>query len=181
MAADCPWKMGDKLPGKKRGAARNYHVMSVEELCRLTLPPMHDNAYLFLWRLSAMVEEAYRVGRTWGFTPKSEIVWKKLTKYGKPWMGMGRSVRVEHEVAIIFTRGRAKPLSRSERSILEAKVPVGADGKYIHSAKPPEFYDKVMRLCGGPYVELFARGPREGWVCVGNQMPAPMTLPSRPA
>lgn len=44
-------------------------------------------------------------------------------------------------------------------------------GDYIHSAKPEEFYAKVVeRMCRGPYVELFARRTRPGWTTLGNQV-----------
>lgn len=170
LTADCPWKFGDKLPGKKRGAEKNYRCMTVEEICAFEIPEMADDSYLFLWRVSSMVEEAYRVVRAWGFAPKSEIVWQKLTKKGKRWMGMGRHVRASHETCIIAVRGRPKRLSAAIRSRFAAKVPVGPDGKYVHSAKPEAFYDIVERLAPGPFVELFARRQRPNWTCFGDQI-----------
>lgn len=47
-------------------------------------------------------------------------------------------------------------------------------GDYIHSAKPPEFFWKIVHpLVGscGPNLELFARERRPGWDAVGNQLP----------
>ena len=81
ITADPPWKMGDKLPGKKRGAAKNYRVLTVSEIMRFPLPPIADDAILFLWRLSAMPQEALDVVKAWGFVPKSEIVWEKPVSY----------------------------------------------------------------------------------------------------
>lgn len=172
LCADPPWTFGDKLPGKARGAGRHYSTLTVDEICAFQLPLMEPDAYLFLWRVSSQVEEAYRVVRAWGFTPKSDIVWRKLTKTGKAWFGMGRSVRASHEAAIIATRGRPKRISASERSVFEAPVPTGPDGKYIHSAKPEAFYDLIERLAPGPFVELFARRQRPGWACFGDGMEA---------
>jgi N6-adenosine-specific RNA methylase IME4 len=170
LAADPPWKFSDKLPGASRGAAKNYRVLTVRDICRLTLPPLADNCWLFLWRVSSQPEEALQVVRMWGFVPKAEIVWEKLTKRGKPWFGMGRYVRASHETAIVAVRGRVKPLVRNERSRFEAPVPLLPNGKYDHSAKPEEFYDKIERMAGGPYVELFARRRRPGWLCLGDQV-----------
>jgi N6-adenosine-specific RNA methylase IME4 len=166
LCADPPWSFGDKLPGDSRGAEKNYAVMSVEDICKLALPPLAADAYLFLWRVSSQVEEAYRVVRAWGFVPKSEIVWEKLTKNGLPWFGMGRHVRASHETAVLAVRGKPKPRVRNIRSRFSAKA---GD----HSQKPEEFYDLVEQLCDGPYVELFARRQRLGWTCLGNQMPEP--------
>ena len=166
LCADPPWKFGDKLPGPKRGADKHYPTMALAELKAFPLPPLADDATLFMWRVSSMQEEALELVRAWGFVPKSEIVWAKRTANNKRWFGMGRRVRMEHEVAIIATRGRPKVLDRSVRSIFEAKVPGGR-----HSAKPEEFYDLVEKLCVGPFVELFARRVRSGWTCRGNEVP----------
>lgn len=167
LSADPPWKFQDALGGKenvRRGAALHYPCLSVEELCSFALPNLESSAVLFLWRVSSMVEEAYQVVRAWGFVPKSEIVWKKTTKHGRRHFGMGRYVRAEHETCIIAVRGRMAPKVRNVRSVIEA--PVGR-----HSAKPEAFYDEVERLYDGPYVELFARRQRPGWLCLGNEVP----------
>lgn len=168
LCADPPWSFGDKLPGKSRGAEKNYGVMTVDDICAFELPPLEPDAYLFMWRVSSQVEEAYRVVRAWGFVPKSEIVWRKMTANGKPWFGMGRHVRAAHETAVVAVRGRPQRLSASERSVFEAVA-----GR--HSEKPEAFYDIVERLAPGPYVELFARRQRPGWTCLGNQAPAAET------
>ena len=170
VCADPAWKFGDKLPGKSRGAERNYRVMTTEDICRIALPPIADDALLFLWRVSSMVEDAYRVMRAWGFEPKTEIVWEKLTKNGLPWFGMGRIVRASHETCIVGKRGRPTVLSKSIRSRFSAKVE-------RHSAKPECFYtDVVEKLAVGPYVELFSRGARDGWTCIGDQAANPAEM-----
>jgi N6-adenosine-specific RNA methylase IME4 len=163
ICADPPWSFGDKLPGAGRGAEKNYDVMSIEDICAFAVPPTEPDAWLFMWRVSSQVEEAYRVVRAWGFTPKSEIVWEKLTSGGKPWFGMGRYVRASHESAIVAVKGHPKPLSRSVRSRFAA--PAGR-----HSEKPEEFYRLVEQLAPAPYCELFARRQRVGWVCFGNEV-----------
>lgn len=169
LCADPPWRFGDKLPGPRRGAEKHYPTLSVADLCRFPLPTFAADAHLFMWRVSSMQQEALDVGKAWGFTLKSEMVWRKLTTGGKRWFGMGRRVRMEHETCLIFTRGRPVVLDRSVRSVFDAVVPGGR-----HSAKPDEFYDIVHRLCGAPtpatHVELFARKPRDGWATYGNEL-----------
>lgn len=172
FVADPPWKFGDQLPGKGRGAGRHYATMTVDELSTMTMPwEAAKDAVLFLWRVSSMQQEALDVMGAWGFKLKTEIVWEKLTKNGKPWFGMGRIVRASHETCLIGVRGKPKVLVKNVRSRFSAKVPVGADGKYIHSAKPEEFAGIVESLYAGPYVELFARRYRAGWACFGDQLP----------
>ena len=164
IVADPPWRFGDKLPGPGRGAEKHYNTMSVEEICRFPLPLLSEDSRLFLWRVASMQQESMDVMVAWGFKQKAEIVWKKLTKNGKRHIGMGRQVRMEHEVCLIGTRGKPPTLDRSIRSVFEA--PVGR-----HSEKPEEFYRIVERLSPGPYAELFARRQRPGWTCLGDECP----------
>ena len=166
ITADPAWSFSDKLPGKSRGAENNYQCMTLQDIKDFPLLPHDKDCYLFLWRVSAMVEEAYEVCRAWGFAPKSEIVWQKLTKNGKHWFGMGRHVRASHETCIVATKGRPKPKVRNIRSTFSASV-----GR--HSEKPEEFYDIVEKMCEGSYLELFARRHRPGWVCLGNELEQP--------
>lgn len=166
IVADPPWKFGDRLPGPKRGAAKHYPCMSIRDLVRFPLPPIADDAVLFLWRVASMVPEAYQIVDAWGFKAKAELVWVKRTERGRRWFGMGRTVRAEHEVAIIATRGKPAITSRAIRSTFEAAVPGGQ-----HSAKPDAFFALVEQLCAGPRVELFARRARPGWTCYGNELP----------
>lgn len=168
LVSDPPWRFSDKLPGKGRGAVKHYACLPVHEIQRFPLPPLADDCVLFLWRVSAMQEEALQVVRAWGFSPKSEIVWRKLTSKGRVHFGMGRTVRLAHETCIIATRGRPKIISRSERSVFDALVGV-------HSAKPDEFYRIVERMYAGPRAELFARQRRDGWACYGDGLPPEVT------
>lgn len=163
LVADPPWRFNDRLPGPKRGAEKHYATMSIEELVEFPLPKLEKNSVLFMWRVASLVPEAYRLVDAWGFTAKSELVWKKTTKKGKRHFGMGHYVRMEHESCIIATRGSALPKIQNVRSVFEA--PVGA-----HSAKPDAFYELVEQLYDGPYFELFARRPRVGWTCFGDEL-----------
>jgi N6-adenosine-specific RNA methylase IME4 len=185
VVADPPWPFGDKLPGAGRGAAKNYDVLDTAYIRAgrfvggELLSHVADDAYLFLWRVSAgsgideltLAEEAYEVARHWGFAPKTEIVWRKQTKNGARHFGMGWHVRNEHETCIVATRGKVEPLVHNIRSVFDAVAPSGANGRALHSAKPEEFYSEIVeKMRGGPYLELFARRRRPGWTCVGRQL-----------
>jgi N6-adenosine-specific RNA methylase IME4 len=41
--------------------------------------------------------------------------------------------------------------------------------KREHSRKPDELYSVIEACSPGPYLELFARHPRKGWVQWGNE------------
>lgn len=182
VCADPPWMFGDSLPGASRGAVKNYDLLGEEIRDRRfiggdLLGSVADDAYLFLWRVSAgtgswtLAEEAYAVARAWGFQPKTEIVWRKQTKNGARHFGMGWHVRNEHETCVVAVRGSPKPLVRNIRSVFDAPSPSGANGRAVHSAKPETFYNEVVeRISDGPYLELFGRRARPGWTVVGKEM-----------
>lgn len=170
LLADCPWKFGDKLPGPKRGAEAHYPVLTVKELCEFPLPPLHHDCYLLLWRVSSMQQEALDVAKAWGFVVKSEIVWKKRTKNGNRHFGMGRTVRLEHEVCLIAKRGNPEPKAKNIRSVLDTEDMLFEASVGRHSEKPDEFYALVEDLFWGPYVEIFARRRRPGWQHYGNEL-----------
>jgi N6-adenosine-specific RNA methylase IME4 len=146
--------------------------MTVSEIIRMPLPPLHDDCVLFFWRVSSMVEEAYQVVRAWGFVPKTELVWEKTTgeDNDKLSFGMGRILRGAHETCIVAARGdRIECMSKSERTVFRA--PRGA-----HSEKPEEFYRIIERLYPldlwpESHVELFARRRRRGWIQHGHGLP----------
>lgn len=164
VVADPSWPFNDKLPGPGRGAARHYREMSIEEIYRFPLPAIATDSRLFLWTVAAMPEEGVNTMIAWGFRPVCEIIWIKLTVRGKPWFGMGRTVRNAHERCLVGVRGKPEVLNHSTRSVFYARA-----GK--HSEKPKEFFDLVEGLSPGPYVELFARSPRPGWTCQGDELP----------
>lgn len=170
ISCDPPWSFADRLPGRKRGAASHYACLSLADLLTFPLPPLAADATLYLWRVSAMVGEAYAVCAAWGFKPKSEIVWVKRTKHGLAHFGMGHYVRAQHESCVIATRGKPAVLSHGVRSVFEA--PVGR-----HSEKPDAFYRMVEELSPGPYAEMFGRKLRPGWTVYGNEVPS-VVLPA---
>ncbi len=171
LVADPPWRFGDKLPGPSRGAAKNYPTLTAAEIMNFRLPPIADDSLLFLWRVASMQQEALDVAKAWGFVPKTELVWNKLTVNGKPWFGMGRITRAAHETCLICKRGRPTIMLKSVRSTFEATV-------IEHSGKPDEFFRIVEQLVDGPYTELFSRRPRPGWQCLGNEVHGRLPFPT---
>jgi N6-adenosine-specific RNA methylase IME4 len=165
IVADPPWPFRDKLPGPGRGASKHYGLLSLADLCTFALPPIADDAWLFLWRVSSMQREAIAVARAWGFSdPVSELVWAKTTNDGQRLrLGMGRTVRNSHEVCMLCRRGRPKRADAGVPSVLLA--PRGE-----HSAKPDRFFDLVERFARGPYVEMFSRRRRPRWSCFGDEV-----------
>ena len=159
LVADPPWKYGDSLPGKGRGAEKHYAVMPLWEIKRFPLPELAKDARLFLWCTAPFLRPAYEVLEAWGFRDTmAQMVWHKLGR-----LGMGHRVRVQHEYILIGERGRPPVRSHSIRSVFEARPS-------RHSAKPDESYELIEKLSPGPYGELFARTRRDGWECWGDEL-----------
>lgn len=181
IVADPAWQFSDKLPETK-GAEAHYTCMSTEAICKLghrghsslTImdQPIAQDAVLLLWRVASQQQEALDVIRCWGFTVKTELIWLKKTVTGKRWFGMGRTLRAEHEVCLVATRG--KPQAKNHATRTTFVTDLDADGLSAivgrHSEKPECFYQIVEELFDGPYLELFARRPRPGWTYVGVEL-----------
>ena len=102
----------------------------------------------------------------WGFTYKTNIIWYKVRKDGGPdRRGVGFYFRNVTEVILFGVRGinaRTLKPGRTQPNIISSR-------KREHSRKPDEQY-KIIESCSwGPFIELFARGPRKKWFTWGNQ------------
>jgi N6-adenosine-specific RNA methylase IME4 len=103
----------------------------------------------------------------WGFTYKTNIVWYKIRKDGGPdGRGVGFYFRNVTELLLFGTKGHFRTLSPGRR-----QVNLIASHKREHSRKPDEMYLLIERCSPGPYLELFARHKRPGWVQWGDEIP----------
>lgn len=186
VVADPPWLFGDKLPGKLRGASQNYVCMPSADIGKLATrthkngvkllhlmgQPIADDAILFLWRVAAIQQAGLDVATAWGFTVKTELVWLKKTVNGRRFFGMGRTLRAEHEICLVATRGRPELKNHSTRTTFVTDLDVEGLSAEVgrHSEKPSKFFDIIESLVDGPYLELFARRHRPGWTCIGDEL-----------
>jgi len=61
---------------------------------------------------------------------------------------------------------QGKTLARQSKSVRNLIVsPIRR-----HSAKPEICQDRIEQLYPAPYLEIFARRPRLGWTCCGNDL-----------
>lgn len=170
LTADPPWRFSDALPGRTRGASRQYRTLTLDQLKAFKLPELADDCVLFMWRVASMQREAFEVAEAWGFrTPERELVWRKMTPTGKEHFGMGHVVRGAHETMLIALRGRPKVKHRSQRSLFSAPVP-RVNGKVLHSGKPDAAYEIIRGMYDGPRAALFERKHRVGFDCFGDEM-----------
>tara|TARA_R110002110_G_scaffold29413_7_gene105095 strand:- start:17872 stop:18504 length:633 start_codon:yes stop_codon:yes gene_type:complete len=169
VLADPPWqfqnKTGKVAPGHKRLA--RYDTMTLDTIKELPVVDLaKPTAHLYLWVPNALLPEGLAVMAAWGFSYKSNIVWHKVRKDGgSDGRGVGFYFRNVTELVLFGVRGKsARTLAPGRR-----QVNYMSSRKREHSRKPDELYPIIEACSSGPFAELFARGPRDGWASWGNQ------------
>jgi len=171
ILADPPWRFtnrtGKMAPEHKR--LSRYPTMTLQQImelpvAQLALPKCH----LYLWVPNALVLEGLEVMKRWGFQYKTNLVWFKVRKDNGPdGRGVGFYFRNVTEMVLFGTRGNLRTLAPGRR-----QVNIVQSRKREHSRKPDELYDIVESCSPNPYIELFARHQRKGWVQWGNEISA---------
>lgn len=169
ILADPPWQFqnrtGKVAPEHKR--LNRYPTMRLDEIKALPVAEVADeNSHLYLWVPNALLLEGLEVMKAWGFRYKTNIIWEKVRNDGAPdGRGVGFYFRNVTEILLFGVRGtnvRTLDPGRSQVNLIRSK-------KREHSRKPDEMIDLIERCSPGPYLELFARGVRDGWTLWGNQ------------
>ena len=158
--ADPPWQYGNKLTDNYGAAENHYPTMSIDELCALPVADLtEENAVLFLWTTSPLLEECFDVIRAWGFKYKTSFIWDKVKH------NMGHYNSVRHELLLVCTKGSCTP---DVSKLFDSVVSVERTAK--HSEKPEVFREMIVTLyTSGRKIELFARKTMPGWETWGNQ------------
>lgn len=153
----------DSASAGERGAEHKYPVMTDDDIANLGVENIAaEDSALFLWVTKPKIDVGMWVLRRWGFTYKTfAFDWTKLTKAGKPKIGMGHWTRANAEHVLLGIKGRPKRASASVSSVV-ASIPDR------HSAKPVEVRERIEQLMGDvPRIELFAREVAPGWDALG--------------
>lgn len=167
--ADPPWRFdnrtGKVAPEHKR--LNRYETMELGDIMALPVSEIAaEKSHLYLWVPNALLPDGLAVMKAWGFEYKTNIIWEKVRKDGGPdGRGVGFYFRNVTEVLLFGIKGdnnRTLPPARSQVNLVRSM-------KREHSRKPDEMVGLIERCSPGPYVELFARGERDGWFMWGNQ------------
>ncbi len=169
ILADPPWQFqnrtGKIAPEHKR--LNRYGTLTLEDIKLLPVASAADDtAHLYLWVPNALLPEGLAVMAAWGFKYKSNIVWQKIRKDGGPdGRGVGFYFRNVTEILLFGTRGKNARTLQPGRT----QVNIMCTRKREHSRKPDEQYPLISSCSPGPFLEMFARGKRDGWTIWGNQ------------
>jgi N6-adenosine-specific RNA methylase IME4 len=168
---DPPWHFAAwSKKGDGRSAQQHYDVMDVKTMVRLPVSDLAaKDCVIFCWATWPHLKSALWLISAWGFTYKTcAFDWMKADPYclfaddTTPDMGMGYWTRSNTEPCLLATRGKPKRLDAGVRQGIIAP-------RREHSRKPDEIHGRIEKLVAGPYLELFARAPRDGWDVWGNQ------------
>lgn len=165
IVADPPWSFSlYSESGEEKSAQAHYDCMPIEEIAALPVGDLVGaNSWLLLWATAPMLPQALMVMTRWGFTYKTTVAWRKVTRNKKPAMGTGYVARTMHENVLIGACGKPE-YRRALPSIFDGV-------RRQHSRKPDEFYGLVDRFAT-PWarkLDLFSRETRPGWTSWGNQ------------
>lgn len=183
ILADPPWHFRARTAlqvgnwTSRRDAEKHYPVMGVEDIAAM---PVRDlaakDAHLFIWTTGPCLRQTFEVMEAWGFRYSAvAFTWVKLKKSfdvrqlrvlptleSDLHVGLGLTTRKNAEFCLLGRRGNARRNAKDVREIIMSPV-------REHSRKPDEAKARIERYCDGPYLELFARAPREGWTVWGNE------------
>ena len=172
ILADPPWEFRVwSRKGTGRSAETHYDTMPTTKIAEIAvLDWAEKDCALFMWATWPTMQDAYKLIEDWGFTYKTcAFVWVKgeglpmFPEDIKTQVGMGYWTRANTEVCLLATRGKPKRLNADVRQVI-------IDKRREHSRKPDEIYERIERLVGGPYLEMFARTRRPGWDQTGNEV-----------
>lgn len=93
----------------------------------------------------------------WGFRFVTILTWPKKH------FGMGNYFRGQTEHVVFGVKGSLQLKRKNAGTLLPAW-----DNARKHSAKPGEFLEFVESCSPGPYLEMFSRSKRHGWVMWGE-------------
>jgi N6-adenosine-specific RNA methylase IME4 len=171
VLADPPWRFTNRT-GKVAPEHRRldrYDTMPVAAIAALPVAEhVAPSAHLYLWVPSSLLPQGLHVVQAWGFRYVTQLVWAKRRKDGGPdGRGVGFYFRNVYEPILFGVRGTMRTLDPGRRQVnmIETR-------KREHSRKPDEQYDVIEACSPGPYLELFARYPRQGWHAWGVEAAA---------
>lgn len=159
IVIDPPWDWGDEGDVNQLGRARpDYATMPVSEIAKLPLGKLSDaDAHIYCWVTNRSMPKVFGLLEAWGFRFVTILTWPKKH------FGMGNYFRGQTEHVVFGVKGSLQLKRKNAGTLLPAW-----DNARKHSAKPGEFLEFVESCSPGPYLEMFSRSKRHGWVMWGE-------------
>jgi len=173
-----PRKAGFATHGREKSGV--YESLSLPEIKDLRVGDV-VTGYVFLWVGKKFLRDSFDVLEAWGFIPRSWMVWVKTSG-----SGVGSWFKSDAELVILATKKDAPFLRTCASDVFSApRTKHSAKPEYLHQfierehtymrrvkAGPGRFVRQPVAVrFPGPYLELFGRSAREGWVVLGDEAP----------
>jgi len=161
IVIDPPWDWGDESDNNQFGRSKpDYATMSFEEVLKSPVNKFADeNCHLYLWITNRSLPKGFELIEAWGFRYITCLTWVK------PNIGLGNYFRGSTEQLLFAVKGNI-PLKRND-----VGTHFEASRGVKHSEKPTKVYDLIESCSYGPYLEIFSRHKRDGWIMWGADVP----------
>lgn len=164
LNVDPPWDFElYSEAGALKSASAQYSTMTLDAIKALRVGELaRGDRAITLWGCEWMrPSDRESVLTAWGFRYVSALIWRKVTKNGKPAMGPGYRVRTMHETVYLGVIGN--PQHKALPSLFNGV-------RRQHSRKPDEFFTLVEKAApGASRADLFSRQSRPGWDTWGRE------------
>lgn len=172
IVADMPWNFGDTgrkslvKAGQQGSTVPHYTSMIDDEIVALPVGALaREGTVLLMWAPWGKIETAVRCINAYGFTLVSGFPWVKVEDIEgeplRPVYGTGYYARGVSEPLLIARYGDKAPPRNPYAGLISER--------FEHSRKPDNVHQYAEGF-PGPYIELFARGRRAGWVTLGDHL-----------
>lgn len=176
--ADPPWHFSSRGARSGRYGDLPYGDMKLKDLKAMRVADIAaDDCALHMWAVGSMMEEAFALGRAWGFRPiRVDKVWCKKTCHGNKHAVVAPYGMNDVEFIILF--GKGKICSEQEERNQYTTQYVDCEYPGEHSRKPDHFRQLIDARWPKewPRIELFCRQAPEGWDTWGNEAPNGLDL-----
>jgi len=185
LLADPPWKLATG-GSKSLAPHKHYPVQTKDEiistmkdwLCQYQIA---EEAHLYLWTINSYsagysngILDAVDVCRAIEFKPITNIMWVKPQSNPTPYGQRAVEVCI---FATKYRRGKGRNVmykgTQDPENVVGSSLSKSVDwfqaSRREHSRKPDEFYELIEKRSNGPYLEMYSRTARPGWVACGNQ------------
>jgi N6-adenosine-specific RNA methylase IME4 len=150
--------------GQSKSGGGHYDTMPWEEIAKLPFGQLaRCNAIVLLWACPPTLHRSFWLLEQMGAKYKSELIWRKVTKNGKPRRGTGYRNAGYHESVLLGVFGDERQTHDQFVSMFDGVV-------RDHSRKPDEFYQMVAQRTPHAFrCDLFSRETRPGFDGWGNE------------
>lgn len=142
----------------------DFATMPIAEILKLPVADKADiDCHLYLWITNRSLPKGFKLIKKWGFKYITCLTWCK------PSFGIGNYFRGSTEQILFAVKGQ-QPLKRKDAGtwFLAERGKKKHEDDSGHSRKPVEAYELIESCSPGPYLEMFSRSDREGWMHWGE-------------